>query len=870
MYSLPLWLAWAAAIPFGPPPVHRYGDPLPPGAVARLGFVRTGSNNPLNTADGGTLAAFSPDGKSFASVCYNRIYVWDVKTGRVRRRFQPGDGLVGRLAFTADGKSLVVPSQRLYTWDLDTGREVRRNYEGMILWGQTALSPGGRWLIDGQNGVWDLPAGKKVVGRRPLPVNRQRIGTAFTTDERWLFLATARWEGRKADYFLEQWDIAAGQLERSIDEYRGGAIACSPDGRTVAATLRIDDPKVINKWTYTIVLYDTATGRERLRLPEGPDYFEPPVFSPDGKRFAAVTRRETLRVWDAATGKEVSSWTYKRDHLGWLAFSPDGKTIGICGTSGTAVLWDVGTGKPRFLNDELAYRATDLLFSPDSKALVAGYTDGSVRQWDLRTQQIGHTSRYGEPPAHSGITDLGWVGTSGTLAFRTYVKPEGEFRLLNWKTGRDEVLSLGEGVSVRTVSAAARTLVVGSTPAGLKHFQWQPLSPQKLEAARQKAQARPELKNFRVIAPAPTGEVARGDLALGTFMAGNFPGPSHVEAVSPDGGTVVEHVTTLTGGAFTGAGPHLTAKGLRLVDADTGRVVREFPRPNHAVAFTPDGRALVLWKAADRGPDLELVEARTGSPRWKTNLGKRVGRVVVSPCGRWLAVSEYEGDSLHFVDATTGKVMATHRPGRLHYGMDPLAFSPDGRLLARSEGDGTILVWRVPAVPTRMIAEPTAGELAEAWRDLSSADAALAFRALLRLTDSPAIGLPRLRRELLREDDRERIERLVGGLNAAAFSDRERATRELGELGAVARPYLARALRAKPSLEARTRIEKLLAAQPDPFATPAGLRQLRAVEALERIGSADGRRELERLADGNPDDDPLAREAQRALERLKR
>src|SRR3954454_17734649 len=106
MNSLPLLcLAWASAFPPGRP-AARFGDPLPVGAVARLGFVRTSTSSPLNLADG-PLAAFSPDGRLFATACYNRVYVWDVATGRVGRRFEVGDDHAGQVVFTADGRDLV-------------------------------------------------------------------------------------------------------------------------------------------------------------------------------------------------------------------------------------------------------------------------------------------------------------------------------------------------------------------------------------------------------------------------------------------------------------------------------------------------------------------------------------------------------------------------------------------------------------------------------------------------------------------------------------------------------------------------------------------------------------------------------------------
>src|SRR5207248_7188585 len=66
-----------------PPRLDRYGDPLPPGAVARLGTVR------LVGDDGGEAVAFSPDGKLLASGSFSRpIHLWDVATGKEIRQFR--------------------------------------------------------------------------------------------------------------------------------------------------------------------------------------------------------------------------------------------------------------------------------------------------------------------------------------------------------------------------------------------------------------------------------------------------------------------------------------------------------------------------------------------------------------------------------------------------------------------------------------------------------------------------------------------------------------------------------------------------------------------------------------------------------------
>jgi hypothetical protein len=64
-------------------------------------------------------------------------------------------------------------------------------------------------------------------------------------------------------------------------------------------------------------------------------------------------------------------------------------------------------------------------------------------------------------------------------------------------------------------------------------------------------------------------------------------------------------------------------------------------------------------------------------------------------------------------------------------------------------------------------------------------------------------------------------------------------------------------------------VEKLVERLDDPGTIPPCLRELRAVEALERIGSAEARHLLEAVASGPPDA-LLTREARMALERLRR
>ena len=98
------------------------------------------------------------------------------------------------------------------------------------------------------------------------------------------------------------------------------------------------------------------------------------------------------------------------------------------------------------------------------------------------------------------------------------------------------------------------------------------------------------------------------------------------------------------------------------------------------------------------------------------------------------------------------------------------------------------------------------------------------------------------------------------------FSVRQKATEELERLGDLAVATLEKALAVKPSLETRTRIDRLLE-KSDRTPPPEVLRSLRALEALEHAGTPEARQLLKALAKG-ADGARLTREAQAALQRL--
>src|SRR5262249_34036821 len=157
------------------------------------------------------------------------------------------------------------------------------------------------------------------------------------------------------------------------------------------------------------------------------------------------------------------------------------------------------------------------------------------------------------------------------------------------------------------------------------------------------------------------------------------------------------------------------------------------------------------------------------------------------------------------------------------------------------------------------------------WEALADRDAALAFRAVCRLSRDPARSVPFLVERLrpVRAADPARLDRLIADLQSEKSSVRRQAEGELGGLQEGAEPALRAVLDSNPGLELRRRAERLFDRLHTVVPPPDVLRQVRALELLEASGTDDARRLLERLGEGM-ESARLTQEARAALQRLRR
>ena len=146
------------------------------------------------------------------------------------------------------------------------------------------------------------------------------------------------------------------------------------------------------------------------------------------------------------------------------------------------------------------------------------------------------------------------------------------------------------------------------------------------------------------------------------------------------------------------------------------------------------------------------------------------------------------------------------------------------------------------------------GNLKKLWNDLADVDGAKAYRAILTLTKTPkeTVAFIAGKLEPAVAPDPRKVERLIEDLKSETFAVREKANLELTLLGGLVEAALRKALKGNPELETRQRVERLVDRLFGPITLPDHLRAVRAVEALEYIGTGEAKKLLTNYAAGAP------------------
>jgi eukaryotic-like serine/threonine-protein kinase len=342
-----------------------------PGGVFRV--LHRGTREPVFALNGRgvapSAAVWAADGKALAAVTdANEVTLWNPVTWQGRRIFGGPLAVVCALAFSSDGKTVVVGTDRAA--GLESSREIELHVPPNVRLPPPApgasnakmpSSDAFRDYVPWQSTTdtlrfWDVDTSAERTLLDPLPTLSALPNVAWS-QSRQLIAAASRdgsiWVWQAQSHRLLAHLLVDGRIRNAIEAARAQSPALVPQ-----QALPVD---------VTASLL---------------------AFSPDCAYLAACTRAGTVRLWDTADWHEHTVIPTQSTEIKLLGYSPDGATL-VLNDRGQVKLYDPLTGRLRFVIGVGTDAAVSCgRFSPDGRLLAVGVVDGRVRLIDMASHAL--------------------------------------------------------------------------------------------------------------------------------------------------------------------------------------------------------------------------------------------------------------------------------------------------------------------------------------------------------------------------------------------------------------------------------------------------------------------------------------------------
>jgi WD40 repeat protein len=868
------------------PREDRYGDPLPAGAIARFGTTR------LVHPGGVGSVAISPDGKLVATGERKvspfgvpespqrpvaTIRLWNARKGTLLHEITALRCPVSALTFDASGRILYAAcGTRACALDTATGRTLWERTatecetdddqteaakivvagERLIILNRINLSlmlqlAGGVTqvgTIQLRFQIWDRRSGKQL----PTPSGLASSTDANTYVPRYFHSCDLSRDGRYAAILVSRASLSANSSAPNVqwkysnlclqivETHTGKVVRSLVDVKEEAHSLTLSSNCELVALNYAekVVLYRIADGKKSI-IPVNPEEaIGDLVFMPGDRQLLARTGNSySVHTIDSGKGFVPASPQVR-------AYDVWSGRIAACMNEHCVDLYDLESGS-RLLDLEGHRQTPTVQFSLNSKDVLYSRDSKELHVWDIKSRSNRETVAVPPNIVANGF-DLSDVFSSGVCT-------EKQRYLIN----KGEAVELCDLKTHRTIH----------------RFALSGTSDPQLALCRSGTRISWSDENVCQIFDAETGKMILKmpkTAALNVLLSGQ----GNILATGEEQQRI--HLCdAATGKRFSTLVPrsvHNSQSFVRFAFSDDEQIaMAELGSQALEEESVLMNSYLIIWNVRS-GEVLQEIEidgeAITVGPFFK-----RTSCFTISPDHRLVALGRPQTNTIEIFEVASGS-----KRGELQGHIAPvvdLCFSPDGRQLATSSLDTTILLWDMlrPLDPVGLPPTLSAGQLAECWESLQNRDAAKADTAIWRLVRGSQDALPFLKEHLrpVAAVDSGRVRHLLADLDEDDFKQRTRAEAELASLGQRALGELESALGEQNSLHKQRRLEFLIhKALEDarPFASPESIRQERALEVLEKIGSNEARALLRALAGGTPRS-RLTTSAQEVLARFK-